>query len=105
MRAFWLARAPSCPYSPDCGEEEFCELRLNGVLRSSRPRRIATLHTKIVHLGDVPTDVKLLFFFLSLRDREGLHLPSERSADVAQVGDFNQRVRDAIRGGSVKCAN
>ena len=25
----------SCPYSPECVEEEFCELRHNGVLRSS----------------------------------------------------------------------
>jgi hypothetical protein len=24
-----------CPYSPKCGEVEFCELRLNGVLGSS----------------------------------------------------------------------
>ena len=86
-------------------EEAFSELRLYGVLRSSRPRRIATLHAKIVHVGDVPNDAKVIFFFLSLRDREGLHLPSERSADVAQIGDFNQGVRDAIRGGSVKCAN
>ena len=32
-------------------EEEFCELRLLGILRSSPPE-IATRHTKIVHMGD-----------------------------------------------------
>ena len=34
-------------------ERDFCELRQNGVLRSSLPE-IAPWHTKIVHLGDVP---------------------------------------------------
>jgi len=40
-------------YSPECAELEFSEVRIHGVLRSSRPV-IATWHTKIVHMGDVP---------------------------------------------------
>src|SRR5215212_6436989 len=49
-------------YSAECVEEVFCELRPNGVLRSSPPlhsRKFATRKqlqatAKIVHLGDTP---------------------------------------------------
>jgi hypothetical protein len=49
-----MGHTPSCPYSPDCVEQEFYELRLLGILRSWLPE-IATWHTKIVHLGDAPS--------------------------------------------------
>jgi hypothetical protein len=45
---------PSYMYSPECVELEFCELRLNGVLRSSLPARNAQVTAKIAHLSDTP---------------------------------------------------
>jgi hypothetical protein len=36
----------SCPYSPKCLEDEFCELRLYGVLRSSLRASNPKLHQR-----------------------------------------------------------
>jgi hypothetical protein len=48
-----LSPAPlSCLYSPKCLEEEFCELRELGILRSSLPASNAQVTPKITHLGD-----------------------------------------------------
>ena len=41
-------------YSPKCVEVEFCELRVDGVLRSSPHARNAQATAKIVTLGDAP---------------------------------------------------
>ena len=41
------------PYSPECVELEFCELRLLGILGSS-PRKFSN----ITHLGDAPTPIE-----------------------------------------------
>src|SRR5829696_1604479 len=53
---------PTGPFSPNVGEEKFCELRLLGILRSSHPQ-IATWHTKIRHLGDAPSTSCLLLWW------------------------------------------
>jgi Big-like domain-containing protein len=44
-----------CPYSPECLEEEFCELRHNGVLRSSRGPVLPTRATCPAE-GDIAED-------------------------------------------------
>ena len=41
-------------YSPECAEGLFCQLRIDGVLRSSLRASYATLAAKITHLGDTP---------------------------------------------------
>jgi hypothetical protein len=51
-RRGWAARG-ILRYSLECVEEEFSEVRLNGVLGSSPPE-VATRDTKIVQMGDAP---------------------------------------------------
>src|SRR5215204_4784818 len=46
-------------YSPECVEEDFCELRHNGVLRSSFSHLTQSLQ-EVVHLGDAPSRLLML---------------------------------------------
>src|SRR5215204_3313289 len=48
----------SCPYSPKCVEEEFCELRLLGILGSSLPASNAQATPKIAHLSDTSAPIR-----------------------------------------------
>ncbi len=56
MASTWRREVPSCPYSPKCLEDEFCELRHDGVLGSS----IHLATAKIRHLGDASSTSPLL---------------------------------------------
>ena len=51
IEAFYCLYSPSpCPYSPECVEYEFCELRHNGVLGSSAPHE-AALSERMTRIG------------------------------------------------------
>src|SRR5215208_3536779 len=45
------------PYSPECVEGRFCELRLLGILRSSLPASNAQATPKIAHLSDTSAPI------------------------------------------------
>src|SRR5215217_2823613 len=49
---------PTGPFSPNVGEEKFCELRLLGILRSSLPASHAQVTPKIAHLSDTPVPIR-----------------------------------------------
>src|SRR5215213_6906551 len=71
-------------YSPKCVEGTFCELRLHGVLRSSRPD-MATWHTKILHMGDALQQARLLPYLCNVTRGQGGRNPS-RSAPTKPRG-------------------
>jgi hypothetical protein len=52
---------PGLPFFPlftNVVEEEFCELRLLGILRGSLPASHAQVTTKIAHLSDTPVPIR-----------------------------------------------
>src|SRR5215210_6944522 len=56
-----LAKNPKgffLPYSPECVEGVFSEVRLLGILRSSLPASNAQATAKIAHLSDTPAPIR-----------------------------------------------
>src|SRR5215203_5928830 len=67
---------PTGPFSPNVGEEKFCELRLLGILRSSLPASHAQVTPKIAHLSDTPVPIRKYARHVTDKGRRELSLPT-----------------------------
>jgi hypothetical protein len=92
----------------------FTGVRGRFIFRSSPTRstkklasEVTTRHTvqKIVHLGDVPTDTRLLCYLPARYAIRGSTPPPRKGEHMPKLADVDESGRDAIGGGSVVCAN